>query len=76
MIEARKAMTEGRQAIVEARKSLASVERTLAGAEPLPLEASEALREMARAAQSFRTLADYLERHPEAVIRGKPGERK
>lgn len=71
MIEARKAMTEAREALVEARKSLASVERTLAGAEPLPLEASDALREIARAAQSFRTLADYLERHPEAVIRGK-----
>ena len=71
MVEARKAMIEAREALVEARKSLASVERTLAGAEPLPLEASDALREIARAAQSFRTLADYLERHPEAVIRGK-----
>ncbi len=76
MAEARKAMTEAREALVEARKSLASVERTLAGAEPLPLEASDALREIARAAQSFRTLADYLERHPEAVIRGKRGDGK
>jgi paraquat-inducible protein B len=57
--------------MAEARKALASVERTLAEAEPLPLEASEAMREIARAAQSFRVLADYLERHPEAVIRGK-----
>jgi paraquat-inducible protein B len=76
MVEARKAMTEAREAMVEARKSLASVERTLAGAEPLPLEASDALREIARAAASFRTLADYLERHPEAVIRGKREEAK
>jgi paraquat-inducible protein B len=71
MIEGRKAMVEARQALEEARKALASVERTLADAEPLPLEASDALREIGRAAQSFRVLADYLERHPEAVIRGR-----
>lgn len=76
MIEARKAMTEAREALVEARKALVSVERTLADAAPLPVEASDALREIARAAQSFRTLADYLERHPEAVIRGKREDAK
>jgi paraquat-inducible protein B len=76
MIEGRKAMVEARQALVEARKSLASLERTLAGAEPLPLEASDALREVSRAAQAFRVLSDYLERHPEALIRGKREEAK
>jgi paraquat-inducible protein B len=45
--------------------------RTAANAEAVPLEASDALREIGRAAESFRVLADYLERHPEAVIRGK-----
>ena len=30
----------------------------------------------ARAARSVRVLADYLERHPEALIRGKKGEPK
>ena len=29
------------------------------------------MREIGRAAASFRVLADYLERHPEALIRGK-----
>jgi paraquat-inducible protein B len=74
--EAREALVEVRQAMVEARKALASVERTMASVEPLPLEASDAMREMSRAAQSFRALADYLERHPEAVIRGKREEAK
>lgn len=74
LVEGRKTMVEARQAVIEARKSLASLERTLAGAEPLPLEASEALREVSRAAASFRVLADYLERHPEALIRGKTEE--
>jgi paraquat-inducible protein B len=76
MIEGRKAMVEARQALAEARKALASVERTLSDVEPLPLEASDAIREMSRAAQSFRVLADYLERHPEALIRGKRGDGK
>ena len=71
MIEARQAMSQARQAIEEARRSLASVERTMSSVEPLPQEAGDVLREISRAAQSFRVLADYLERHPEALIRGK-----
>lgn len=76
MTEARKAMEEARRAIEEARKSLASVERTMTAAEPLPAEAGDALREIGRAAAAFRVLADYLERHPEALIRGKTGDAK
>jgi paraquat-inducible protein B len=38
-------------------------------------ELRETLRELARAAAALRTLADYLERHPESLIRGK-GEEK
>jgi paraquat-inducible protein B len=34
------------------------------------------LEEVRRAARSVRVLADYLERHPEALIRGKKGEAK
>ena len=75
-VEARQAIVEARGAIVQARKALSSVERTLQDAEPLPLEAVDALREVSRAAASFRVLADYLERHPEAVIRGKREEKK
>jgi paraquat-inducible protein B len=34
------------------------------------------LQEVSRAARSLRVLADYLERHPEALVRGKKGEAK
>jgi paraquat-inducible protein B len=34
------------------------------------------LEEVRRAARSVRVLADYLDRHPEALIRGKKGEAK
>ena len=34
------------------------------------------LQEVSRASRSLRVLADYLERHPEALLRGKKGEAK
>jgi paraquat-inducible protein B len=34
------------------------------------------LQEVSRAARSVRVLADYLERHPESLIRGKTGDAK
>jgi paraquat-inducible protein B len=33
------------------------------------------LAEFQRAAQSLRVLSDYLQRHPEALLRGKPADR-
>ena len=37
---------------------------------------SSTLQEVSRAARSLRVLADYLERHPEALLRGKQGVAK
>jgi paraquat-inducible protein B len=37
----------------------------------LTAELSSTLEEVSRAATSLRVLADFLERHPEALIRGK-----
>ena len=31
--------------------------------------------ELSRAAQAMRVLADYLERHPEALLRGKKDQK-
>jgi paraquat-inducible protein B len=50
------------------RKTLAGVDQTLAG---IDQELPNALREMNGAARSLRSLADYLDRHPEALIKGK-----
>jgi paraquat-inducible protein B len=38
---------------------------------PVQLDLRETLREVSRAAQSLRVLGDYLEQHPESLIRGK-----
>ena len=39
-------------------------------------ELNNMLQQGGGAARSLRVLADYLERHPEALLRGKPGEAK
>ena len=62
---------EARATLAEARKTLGTAERTLNRDAPLQVDARQALREISRAAQALRALSDYLERHPEALIRGK-----
>jgi paraquat-inducible protein B len=67
---------EARDALAQARKALSSADRLLSTDQPLQQDARDTMREVARAAQSFRVLADTLERHPEALIRGKKGDEK
>ena len=67
---------QARDALIDVRKALASADRLMQREEPLQLDAREAMREFARAAQALRVLADYLERHPEALIRGKTEDQK
>jgi paraquat-inducible protein B len=59
--------------IGQARKTLESAERTVAPDSPVQEDLRETLGEVTRAAESLRTLVDYLERHPESIIRGKRG---
>ena len=66
---------ETKTAMVEARRALASADRMLASDSPTMQDAREMMREIARAAQAFRILADYLEQHPEALISGKKEEK-
>ena len=39
----------------------------------LPYDASQLMRELTQAARSVRVFSEYLERHPEALLRGKQG---
>ncbi|MGZ5634385.1 MAG: PqiB family protein [Burkholderiales bacterium] len=63
----------------DARHALAAAERVMNGTEtnlvgtnaPAQQELRDALLEVTRAARALRILADYLGRHPEALIRGK-----
>ena len=59
-------------ALVDARRTLNDADGAVAEGAPLRVELLNALQELTRAAQSLRDLTDYLERHPETVVRGKP----
>ena len=61
------------QTLEQTRATLASLDRLLKPNSPLQTDASRAFQELAAAARSLRIMADYLERHPEALIRGKGG---
>jgi paraquat-inducible protein B len=66
---------QARDTLEQARKTLAAAERTLSSDAPLQKDLRDTLREVARAADSLRALTDYLERHPESLIRGKPEDK-
>jgi len=58
-------------AMAEGKKALTTAQDVLASESPLQQDLRNALREIARAAESLRILADMLDRQPEALIRGK-----
>jgi paraquat-inducible protein B len=53
--------------------TLRTVDRAVDGDSRLGYEALRTLRDVADAARSLKALADYLERHPDALLRGKGG---
>ncbi|KQW57346.1 intermembrane transport protein PqiB [Variovorax sp. Root411] len=63
-------------AMKDVRKTVNSAERTLADDSPLQQDMRQTLQELTRAAGSVRVLTDYLERHPESLLRGKPDDKK
>lgn len=70
--ELRDAVRETRDTVAEARAAIADTRRLLASDAPLQQDLRESLQELTRAAQALRHLADTLDRHPEALLRGKP----
>jgi len=62
-----------RSALDSGRATLDNANRLLEPGSVLGSELSSTLDELSRAARSVRVLADYLEQHPEALIRGKRG---
>jgi len=69
------AIDDARGALGAAEKMLTSTEANLVGpGAPGQVELRSAMQEIARAARSLRVLTDYLERHPESLLRGKTAE--
>lgn len=74
--EMREMLLEAKRAMTEAQHTLKSIEQSVGKDGKIQQDAHEAMREITRAAQSTRALVDYLERHPEALIRGKAEDEK
>jgi paraquat-inducible protein B len=71
------ALPQVRKALDDLDRALGNANATLLGKDAPGQEAlREALEEVANTARSLRALTDYLERHPEALIRGRVGEPK
>ena len=68
-----KTLESAHEALENAAGTLSEAEATLAEDSPLQQELLLALKEIAGAARSLRTLVEYMERHPEALIQGKGG---
>jgi paraquat-inducible protein B len=60
----------------EAQGAMKNAKEVLGQDAPLQSDLGATLLELSRAAKSVNALVDYLERHPEALLRGKPGESK
>lgn len=62
---------EARRALVEVREFAESAKGIAREGSPLRYQLSEALTELSGAARALRTLAEYLERDPQALLTGK-----
>ena len=63
-------------ALGNARQALKAVESTLSDASPLQSDLRDTLKQLSRSARTLADLSDYLEQHPESLIRGKPPDAK
>lgn len=66
---------EAQALLRQANRSLATVGGLLAPDSGLPVNTDSALKELTRAAKSLRELADYLQVHPDALLRGRAADK-
>jgi paraquat-inducible protein B len=67
----RKATGSVQNALAQADTTLKSIEGLVEEGSKLRYEVSAALREVGAASRSVRVLADFIEQHPDAILRGR-----
>lgn len=71
--DVQRTLAELRATLDTAGQALGSAERSLLDTQaPLQRSTAATLAEVQRAAQALRVLSEYLQRHPETLLRGKP----
>jgi|MudIll2142460700_1097286.scaffolds.fasta_scaffold05588_5 paraquat-inducible protein B len=63
-----------RLAVEQIRQLATTADAAVQDRQPLLYQINTSLQEVSGAARSFRALADYLDRHPEALLFGKSGK--
>ena len=71
MRQARTALAAAQQAFIEAHAAFTQAKLVLDPASPLTYQLNKTLEEITGAARSTRELADFLQRNPSALIRGR-----
>jgi paraquat-inducible protein B len=60
--------------LAEAQAAMKNAKEMLSQDAPLQSDLGSTLLQVSRAAKSISALVDYLQRHPESLLRGKPGD--
>jgi len=60
-----------RNTLAQTQKSLDAMEGTMRGTDEARITAAQAMQELSRTMQALRNLVDYIQTHPEAIVRGK-----
>jgi paraquat-inducible protein B len=69
--DARQTIEKAQDTLKKVDDSLAAINRFMSENTEVSYQAEDTLREFSEIAASMRSLADYLERHPESLLRGK-----
>ncbi|MEO8310348.1 MAG: MlaD family protein [Caldimonas sp.] len=73
--DAQKALAEVQRTLKSAQKSFENLDRNITDANaPVQRNLEETLLELQRASRALRVLSDYLQQHPESLLRGKPAD--
>jgi paraquat-inducible protein B len=65
------AIDQLRQTLEQTEKTLSATEGMVSGNAPLGYDIQQTMRELAKASRAVSVLADYQQRHPEALVFGK-----
>lgn len=71
-----KGLEASHEAMDQARETLEILQSRIGKDSPLLNQLDNTLREFSEMARSIRSLANYLSRHPEALLRGKSGSQR
>ncbi|MEX3582273.1 MAG: MlaD family protein [Burkholderia sp.] len=67
---------QARDTLSAAKQIFTTAEATLQQDSPLQTDVRGALKELTHTLQSLNNFTDYMERHPESLLRGKPGDQE